>query len=104
MDRDTIQTQQAKEEEENKTEDQKEEKRKEYKNRSGLINKLIDQVQQVSGKDAVSGLQTLAKIQGLDKPEEESEEDKRNFFLPWVSGCRSCKLMQIFRGLAEQTP
>jgi hypothetical protein len=68
--------------------------------REGIINQLVTATQQTSGKDSLSGLQTLAKIQGFDRPSEEPEgEERRSYFLPWVSVCKSCKLMQIFRDL-----
>lgn len=77
----------------------------EYKTRSGLIDKIITQVNITSGKEAISGLQTLAKMQGLDKPDEETEVEKRKYFLPWVSHCRSCKLMTIYKEiLSAKTP
>ena len=74
-----------------------EEEKNEYKTRSGLIEKIITQVNITSGKEAISGLQTLAKMQGLDKPDEQTEEERRKYFLPWVSHCRSCKLMTIYK-------
>jgi hypothetical protein len=61
------------------------EERDEYKTRSGLIDKIITQVNITSGKEAISGLQTLAKMQGLDKPEEQEQDERRKYFLPWVS-------------------
>ena len=77
-------------------EDITDEERNELKTRPGLINKIIDSVLQVTGKEAISGLQTLAKLQGLDQPDEKEEEEKRRYFVPWVSNCRSCKLMQLY--------
>ena len=76
--------------------------RDELKTRAGIIEKLIDNVSQIEGKDAVSGLQTLAKLQGYDKPDEINEEDKRFFVLPYLSNCRSCKLMQVYCELKHQ--
>lgn len=76
--------------------------RDELKTRAGIIEKLIDNVSQIEGKDAVSGLQTLAKLQGYDKPDEINEEEKRFFVLPYLSVCRSCKLMQVYCELKHQ--
>ena len=82
-----------------------EEEKNEYKTRSGLIEKIINQVNITSGKEAISGLQTLAKMQGLDKPDEQTEEERRKYFLPWVSHCRSCKLMAIYKEILNaKTP
>lgn len=76
--------------------------KEELKTRAGIIEKLIKEVSQIEGKDAVSGLQTLAKLQGYDKPEEINEDDKRFFVVPYLSVCRSCKLMQVFNAINSQ--
>lgn len=70
--------------------------RDELKTRDGIIEKLIDAVSFSQGKDAISGLQTLAKLQGLDKPDEVNEEDRRLFVLTYLSNCRTCKLMAAY--------
>lgn len=80
------------------------ERNEELKTRAGIIDALINNVQKVSGRDAVSGLQTLAKLQGLDKPEEKEGDDRRIFYLPYVSNCRNCRLMQIFRAMPVGDP
>jgi hypothetical protein len=85
-----------------KTPEQVEQERNELKTREGLISNLIDSVSVISGKDKVSGLQTLAKLQGFDKPDETNEEEKRTYFLPWVSHCRTCQLMKLYRQTIEQ--
>lgn len=72
------------------------EEKEELRTRAGIISKLIDNVTACQGKDAVSGLQTLAKLQGLDKPEETQEEDKRTFVLTYLSHCRTCRLMAAY--------
>jgi len=83
---------QAKEIEDSLTEEEK----AEFRTRSGLIEKIITQSTLVNGKDAISALQTLAKLQGFDKPDEQEQEEKRRYFLPWVSHCRSCALMKAY--------
>ena len=85
-----------------KTPEQVEQEKDELRTRDGLINNLIDSVSVISGKDKVSGLQTLAKLQGFDKPEESNEEEKRTYFLPWVSHCRTCQLMKLYKQVTEQ--
>ena len=66
--------------------------------REGLVDAMVASVASTQGKDAVQGLTTLAKLQGFDKPTEETPDvEKRVYFLPWVSNCRACKLMEIFR-------
>jgi chromosome condensin MukBEF ATPase and DNA-binding subunit MukB len=85
-----------------KTQEQIEEEKNELQTREGIIKNLINSVSVISGKDKVSGLQTLAKLQGFDKPEEINEEEKRTYFLPWVSHCRTCQLMKIYKQVTEQ--
>ena len=92
--------QQAKEIEESLTD----EERAEFRTRSGLIEKIITQSTLVNGKDAISALQTLAKLQGFDKPDEENTEDPRRYVLRWLSHCRTCKLMQLFIDLKSEKP
>lgn len=84
------------------SEEEKEQLRNELQTREGLIKNLINSVSVISGKDKVSGLQTLAKLQGFDKPDESNEEEKRTYFLPWVSHCRTCQLMKLYRQMIEQ--
>lgn len=64
--------------------------------RRGIVSELITAVRQSKGKDAVSGLQSLAKIQGLDKPDEKSLDERRKFVLPYLSDCRTCQLMKVY--------
>lgn len=71
--------------------------------RQGIIGELITATKQTKGKDAVSGLQTLAKLQGFDKPDEQSEqEERRRYFLPYVSNCRNCELMKLYQEIQEK--
>lgn len=78
-----------------------EEEKNEFKTRSGLIEKIIDNVSVVSGKDAISGLQTLAKLQGYDKPDEDETKENRVYYLPYISDCKHCQLMKIYRDLTK---
>ena len=76
-----------------------EEERDEFCTKEGLTRKIVTALRNTSGKDKIAGLVTLAKLQGLDKIEEESEEERRRYFLPWVSACRNCQLMAIYRSI-----
>lgn len=73
-----------------------EEEKEKFTTRKGLIEEMIKDLPVIPGKDRVNILQSLAKIQGLDKPDEEAEEDRRIFVLRWLSHCRTCKLMREF--------
>ena len=89
----------AKEELQRAKEQTKEERRREeeqLRTRAGIVSKIITTLSDVDGKDAISGLQTLAKLQGFDKPDEKTDEERRTYFLPFVSRCRSCALFRLF--------
>lgn len=75
----------------------------ELKTREGLIRRFSRELSQVHGKDSVQGLIQLAKLEGYDKEDTRTEEEKRRYFLPYRSRCRGCKLMQIFTELEIQT-
>ena len=64
--------------------------------REGIVKQLIDATSYTEGKDSVSALQTLAKLQGYDKPDAKEQDERRSYFLPWVSHCRTCRLMRSY--------
>lgn len=85
-------------EEENKEGREREEgKGDEFCTRDGLVKNLIYTVNSCQGKDRANILMTLAKLQGLDKPEEGENEEKTVFYLPYVSKCNSCELMKLYK-------
>ena len=71
--------------------------------REGVISELITSVKETSGKDAVSGLQTLAKLQGYDKPNDNRpEQERRKYYLPYRSKCRGCALMKVYMEITDE--
>lgn len=70
-----------------------------YTTREGIVKKIMDATEGLTGKDELQGLLSLAKIQGLDKPEERSTEDLRRFFVAFKSDCRRCALMKLYRSV-----
>lgn len=64
--------------------------------RAGMLARLQQISKSLAGKDELSALQLLAKMQGLDKPDEQETAEKRVYFLPWVSNCRTCELMRVY--------
>ena len=70
--------------------------------RQGIVSELITSVKATSGKDSVNALQTLAKIQGLDRPEERPDDERRRFVLTWPSHCRTCALMRLYISLKNE--
>lgn len=72
------------------------------RSRSGIINELINATKQTSGRDSVQALQTLAKLQGFDRPGEGEGRELRRFYLPYKSDCRRCKLMEIYQKIMKK--
>ena len=70
--------------------------------REGIIDALVTATRQTQGKDKISGLQSLAKLQGFDRPQDDEKPDLRRFFVAWKSDCRRCKLMELFREVQRQ--
>lgn len=77
-------------------EGEKEGEKDDLTTRAGVLARLENICEKLGGKDQLQGLVTIAKIRGFDRPEEENEEEKRSYFLPWVSCCRSCALMTAY--------
>lgn len=75
---------------------ERERKREKFATRSGILDRLSDITEDLTGKDELQALQLLAKMQGLDKPDERTEDERRRFFLPWRSKCRACALMRAY--------
>lgn len=73
-----------------------EQEKERYLTREGLIGEMIKSLRTIGGKDSVNVIQTLAKLQGLDKPDENEKDEKRRFVLRWLSHCRTCKLMRAY--------
>ena len=76
-------------------------KAKELRTKSGVTKRIRQELDRVSGKEAVAGLMTLAKLEGFDKEDTRTEEERRKYFLPWRSKCRACAFMRVFRALQE---
>ncbi|MBR0212258.1 MAG: hypothetical protein IJQ55_01505 [Alphaproteobacteria bacterium] len=70
--------------------------------RADVVAFLKKNLRRISGKDAISGAQTLARLEGYDRMEEKPEEEKRHFYLPFVSTCRSCPLARVFDSISKK--
>lgn len=78
------------------------EREKDLSTRNGIIDRAKGLIDGLQGKEQLQALQLLAKMQGLDKPEEAEEEEKRTYFLPWVSNCRACELMKLLQEIHKK--
>ena len=73
---------------------------KKFGDKSYIIARLGLLSSQVSGKEQAQILMQIADLQRMKNEENKETEEKRRFYLPFVSHCRSCKLMQLFRDAA----
>lgn len=93
----------VKEEENKEGREIEEGKGDEFCTRDGLVKNLIYTVNSCQGKDRANILMTLAKLQGLDKPEEGENEEKTVFYLPYISKCNSCELMKLYKKVKNES-
>lgn len=71
--------------------------------RDGVLERLVANTQTATGKDELQGLLAVAKMQGFDRPVDDTgKEEKRTFFLPWVSNCRTCALMKAYQEVQKK--
>ena len=84
------------------TDEPTQEQRERYTTRRGIIDEMIKNISVLTGKDAAQALQTIAKIQGLDKPDEITEDERRIFVLRFLSHCQTCKLMRLYLEIQKE--
>lgn len=87
------------EEEKQQTDEQKEEKKNKFKSKDFIIECLSLEAEQSTGKERAQILMNIADLQRMKQEETREEEEKRRFYLPYVSHCRSCKLVKLFKEL-----
>ncbi len=63
-----------------------------------LIRELRNSLTNVKDAEARSKIvMRLADLANLKKEEDEAKKENRTYFLPWVSHCKTCKLMKIYQ-------
>ena len=97
------QVQTAEEEQRQEQENDKEkEDLKKFSDKSYIIAQLAKEAKNQSGKERANILMQIADLQRMKQEETKQDEEKRLFYLPFVSSCRSCKLVQLLRELSQQ--
>ena len=75
---------------------------KKFGDKSYIIARLGLLSSQVTGKEQAQILMQIADLQRMKNEETKETEEKRRFYLPFVSHCRSCKLVQLFRDITSR--
>lgn len=92
-------------EEENQTKEKQEQENEELKkftDKSYIIAQLAKEAKNQTGKERANILMQIADLQRMKQEETKQDEEKRQFYLPFVSVCRSCKLVQLLRELSQK--
>lgn len=70
-----------------------------FKSKDFIIENLAREAAQTTGKERAQILMNIADLQRMKQEETKEEEEKRRFYLPYISRCRSCKLVSLFKEL-----
>lgn len=89
----------------NTTEEQQqqdEEVLKKFSDKSFIILQLSKSLQNLKGKERAAVLMQIADLQRMKADDIKEDEEKRTFYLPFVSSCKSCKLMKLYKSLFSE--
>lgn len=75
----------------------REEEIKKFKDKNYIIEKLALAAMNETGKERANILVKIADLQQMKQEENKEEEEKRRFYLPYVSKCRTCKVLKLFQ-------
>lgn len=89
------------EEEKQQQENNNNEKKNKFKSKDFIIECLSMEAEQATGKERAQILMNIADLQRMKQEETKEEEEKRRFYLPYISHCRSCKLVKLFKELQK---
>ncbi|MBR1735584.1 MAG: hypothetical protein IJ736_01020 [Firmicutes bacterium] len=89
--------------EENGNDTQKnEEVLKKISDKSFILAELYRSLRILRGKERATVLMQIADLQRMKQDDFKEDEEKRVFYLPFVSSCRSCKLMKLYKELLNE--
>ena len=78
------------------------ERARKLNSRQGVSERIKSELDRVTGRDAIQGLMTLAKLEGYDKEDKRPDDERRSFYLPYLSRCRGCELMKLYIQTSEE--
>ena len=88
---------------ENENDTQKnEEVLKKISDKSFILAELYRCLRILRGKERATVLMQIADLQRMKQDDLKEDEEKRVFYLPFVSSCRSCKLMKLYKELVNE--
>lgn len=68
-----------------------------YTDKTFIIAKLAQAAKNSTGKELAQILMNIADLQRMKQEETKSDDERRRFYLPYVSHCRTCKILQLFK-------
>jgi len=82
---------------EEENERQQDEVLKKISDKSFILAELYKSLGSLRGKERAAVLMQIADLQRMKNDDLKEDEEKRTFYLPFVSSCRSCKLMKLYK-------
>ena len=82
---------------EEENERQQDEVMKKISDKSFILSELYKSLGSLRGKERAAVLMQIADLQRMKQDDLKEDEEKRTFYLPFVSSCRSCKLMKLYK-------
>ena len=75
---------------------------KKISDKSFILAELYRSLRILRGKERATVLMQIADLQRMKQDDLKENEEKRVFYLPFVSSCRSCKLMKLYKELVNE--
>ena len=75
---------------------------KKISDKSFILAELYRSLRILRGKERAQVLMQIADLQRMKQDDLKEDEEKRVFYLPFVSSCRSCKLMKLYKELVNE--
>ena len=82
---------------EEENERQQDEVMKKISDKSFILAELYKSLGGLRGRERAAVLVQIADLQRMKQDDLKEDEEKRTFYLPFVSSCRSCKLMKLYK-------
>lgn len=75
---------------------------KKISDKSFILAELYRSLRILRGKERATVLMQIADLQRMKQDDLKEDGEKRVFYLPFVSSCRSCKLMKLYKELVNE--
>lgn len=81
-----------------------EEERKKFTDKNFIIASLAAEARNLTGKDKTAVLMQIADLQRMKNEENKQEEEQRRYYLPFISHCKTCKIVEIYKKIIQSKP